>query len=262
MNSCILEVRDLHTSYGSIRALRGVSLAVPQGALVSIIGANGAGKSTLLKTISGLKAPDRGSLLCEGEDIANFLPERVVARGISQVPEGRQVFGPLSVLENLELGAYSRKDREGVQKDLSFVFNLFPVLQERKGQLAGTLSGGEQQMLAIARALMARPRLLLLDEPSMGLAPMVVKEIMRVLKELHRKGTAILLVEQNARAALTVADYAYVLETGEVVLEGLAREVLENESVKEAYLGARPISPGEPPPRERGKWDLFRGKHR
>ncbi|MBW1988213.1 MAG: ABC transporter ATP-binding protein [Deltaproteobacteria bacterium] len=236
----MLEIRNLKCYYGRIRALSGVSLSVDQGEVVSLIGANGSGKSTLLTAISGLLPGWRGELLFEGESLAGLPPQEVVARGISMVPEGRLIFGALSVMDNLRLGAYLRirkRDHFGVRQDLDKVLSIFPVLKERAGQDAGTLSGGEQQMLAIGRALMAKPRLLLLDEPSMGLAPKVVKQIFSTLSMLRDEGLTILVVEQNAQAALAVADRGYVLETGRMVLTGRAADLLEDEEVKRAYLG-------------------------
>jgi branched-chain amino acid transport system ATP-binding protein len=238
----MLEVREISTFYGHIQALREVSLEVHQGEMVALIGANGAGKSTLLNSISGVIHPRRGQIVVEGTDITNLPAEEIVALGISQVPERRQVFSTLTVPDNLLLGAYLRLRRgEGktVQEDREYVYNLFPVLRERGKQLAGTLSGGEQQMLAIGRGLMARPKVLLLDEPSLGLAPLLVKEIFQVLSGLRAEGTTILLVEQNARVALEVADRAYVLETGKVVLHGTPLELISDEEVQKAYLGRR-----------------------
>lgn len=236
----MLKIKSLNVSYGNIRALTGVSLHVGPGEIVTLIGANGAGKTTLLNAISGLVPVEGGSILFSDENIIGFPPENIVKLGISQVPEGRQVFAPLSVWDNLLLGAYSRyrrKMKRKIHSELDAVFELFPILEERKKQLAGTLSGGEQQMLAIGRALMSKPNLLLLDEPSMGLAPMITSEIFEVITDLHENGTTILLVEQNAKAALKIADRGYVLETGQVVLQGPADELLENQEVKRAYLG-------------------------
>jgi branched-chain amino acid transport system ATP-binding protein len=233
----VLRVEDIEVYYGAIHALKKVSLEVEKGSIVTLIGANGAGKTTTLKTISGILKPRTGKVYFKGEDITKKPAQSVVAMGISQVPEGRRVFPSMTVLENLEMGAYLRKDRAGVKEDLDMVFNRFPRLMERKKQLAGTLSGGEQQMLAIGRALMSRPELMLLDEPSMGLAPLLVKDIFSIIKEINEKGTTILLVEQNANMALSIADQAYVLETGEVVLSGSAKERAESPEVKKAYLG-------------------------
>lgn len=233
----MLEVRDIHTYYGNIHALKGVSLEVDQGEIVTLIGANGAGKSTTLNTICGLLHPTSGTIRLRGEEIHTLPAHEIVGRGVSQSPEGRRVFSRLTVQENLEMGAFLREDTEGIHQDLERVFGLFPRLKERLKQLGGTLSGGEQQMLAMARALMAHPRVLLLDEPSMGLAPLLVDEIFQVVQQLNEDGTTILLVEQNAAMALSVAHRGYVLETGNIVLEGSARELLENPQVKAAYLG-------------------------
>lgn len=238
--STMLEIDGLDVYFDSIHAVRGVSISVGGGQVVSIIGANGAGKTTLLRTISGLMTPGGGRIVYEGKDILGLPPAEIVVCGICHVPEGRQIFAHLSVLDNLRLGAYlwlKGGRRREVNQQLEMVFGIFPVLRERQKQIAGTLSGGEQQMVAIGRALMSRPRLLLLDEPSMGLAPLVVREIFRVIRELHENGTTILLVEQNARMALRVASYGYVLETGEVALEGKAVDLLENKEVERAYLG-------------------------
>ncbi|NLG85072.1 MAG: ABC transporter ATP-binding protein [Firmicutes bacterium] len=233
----ILEVNDVHVYYGAIHALKGISFAVAEGEIVTLIGANGAGKSTTLKTISGLLRPRSGSIRFAGEDLTRIPAHRIVARGISQVPEGRRVFANLTVMENLELGAYCRSDATGIRKDLERVFSLFPRLAERRRQLAGSLSGGEQQMLAMARGLMSRPRLMLMDEPSMGLAPLLVQEIFRIIREINAAGTTVLLVEQNAHMALSIAHRAYVLETGRIVLSGPAEELAQDPKVKEAYLG-------------------------
>lgn len=233
----MLRVENINVYYGAIHALKNVSLEVEAGSIVTLIGANGAGKTTTLKTISGILRPRTGAIFFENQDITRLPPQAIVGLGISQVPEGRRIFPSMSVLENLEMGAYLRRDKEGIKKDLEMVFARFPRLLERKRQVAGTLSGGEQQMLAIGRALMARPRLLLLDEPSMGLAPLLVREIFDIIKGINSQGTTILLVEQNAHMALSIADKAYVLETGEIVLEGPARELMESEEVKKAYLG-------------------------
>jgi branched-chain amino acid transport system ATP-binding protein len=233
----MLEVEDVHTYYGSIHALKGVSLIVEEGEIVTLIGANGAGKSTLLNTISGLLRPRHGHIRLAGEDVSAYKPHEIVAKGVVQAPEGRRMFGRLTVMENLEMGAFARSDHQGIAQDAERVFTLFPRLKERKGQLAGTLSGGEQQMLAIGRALMAKPRVLLMDEPSMGLGPLLVDGIFDTIKQLHASGTTILLVEQNARMALSVANRGYVMETGNIVLEGTAAELRENPQVKEAYLG-------------------------
>jgi branched-chain amino acid transport system ATP-binding protein len=233
----MLEVSHIHTYYGHIHALKDVSLSVEKGEIVTLIGANGAGKSTALKTISGLLKPRQGSILLEGEDLVRLPPHQIVGKGVVQVPEGRRIFGRLTVLENLEMGAFSIRDRDWIEKTLKRVFSLFPRLQERKNQVAGTLSGGEQQMLATGRALMANPRLLLLDEPSMGLAPVLVDSIFETIARLHESGTTILLVEQNARMALQVAGRGYVLQSGTVVLSDAAENLRRNEMVRQAYLG-------------------------
>ncbi|CEO90573.1 MAG TPA: ABC transporter ATP-binding protein [Syntrophaceticus sp.] len=233
----LLNLEDLNVHYGAIWALKGVNLTVGEGEIVSLIGANGAGKSTTLRAISGVVKASSGGISFQGEDITKVPAHDIVKKGIAQVPEGRRVFANLSVLENLELGAYIRRDTRGIKRDLDDVLDRFPRLKERIGQVAGTLSGGEQQMLAIGRALMTRPKLMLLDEPSMGLAPLLVKEIFSIIREINEEGTTILLVEQNARMALQVASRAYVLETGRIVLDGLAKELAMNEDVKKAYLG-------------------------
>jgi len=233
----MLEVKDLHVSYGGIRALRGVNLEVPDGRIVTLIGANGAGKSTLLRTISGLVKAESGSITYDGKEILGMPINKILELGIAQVPEGRRVFTNLSVLENLKIGAYLRKDKAGIQKDIEWVYELFPRLQERSWQMAGTLSGGEQQMLAVGRALMSRPKLMMMDEPSLGLAPLVVKGIFEIIREINRQGVTVLLIEQNANMALKTADLAYVLETGEITLHGTGAELLTNEAVKRAYLG-------------------------
>ena len=234
----LLEVTDLATHYGPIQAIHSVSLEVFPGELVAIVGANGAGKTTLLRTLSGVQPASGGTIRFDGEEITRLAAHRIVTRGICQVPEGRQVFAPLSVADNLKLGGYSqRKDAAWVAAKIDEVYALFPILHEKRAQLAGNLSGGQQQMLAIGRALLGRPRLLLLDEPSMGLAPLLVEEIFRVVRELHEAGTTVLLVEQNANAALQIADRGYVLETGKVVTSAPAAELLEDETVRKAYLG-------------------------
>lgn len=233
----MLEVNDIQVYYGAIHALKGVSLSVKEGQIVALIGANGAGKSTTLRTISGLLRPKVGDITFEGDSITKKNVQSIVRSGISQVPEGRRIFAPLTVLENLELGAFTRKDKDGVAHDMELVFKRFPRLAERKKQLAGTLSGGEQQMLAMGRALMSRPRLLLLDEPSMGLSPLFVKEIFDIIQHINEQGTTILLVEQNAHMAMSIADYAYVLETGKITLEGPGQELMQSEAVRAAYLG-------------------------
>ena len=233
----MLEVKDLHVSYGGIRALRGVNLEVPDGKIVTLIGANGAGKSTMLRTISGLVKAESGSILYNGKEILGMPINKILELGIAMVPEGRRVFTNLSVLENLKIGAYLRKDKAGIQKDIEWVYELFPRLQERSWQMAGTLSGGEQQMLAVGRALMSRPKLMMMDEPSLGLAPLVVKGIFEIIREINKQGVTVLLIEQNANMALKTADLAYVLETGEITLHGTGAELLANEAVKRAYLG-------------------------
>ncbi len=233
----MLEVKDLHVSYGGIRALRGVNLEVPDGKIVTLIGANGAGKSTMLRTISGLVKAESGSILYNGKELLGRPINKILEDGIAMVPEGRRVFTNLSVLENLKIGAYLRKDKAGIQKDIEWVYELFPRLQERSWQMAGTLSGGEQQMLAVGRALMSRPKLMMMDEPSLGLAPLVVKGIFEIIREINRQGVTVLLIEQNANMALKTADLAYVLETGEITLHGTGAELLTNEAVKRAYLG-------------------------
>ena len=234
----MLEIKNLVVNYGAIVALHGISLSVPDGKIVTLIGANGAGKTTTLKTISGLLKPSEGEILYDGKNIAGLPPHQIVVRGVSQSPEGRMVFANLTVLENLQLGAYLQKNRETIRRELEHVFVLFPRLKEREKQIAGTLSGGEQQMLAIGRALMSRPKLLLLDEPSLGLAPLLVKTIFEKIVEINREqGLTILLVEQNANLALEISHLAYVLETGKVVLQGDSRELRQNPQVKSAYLG-------------------------
>ncbi len=233
----LLDVDQIDVFYGAIHALKKLSLQVDEGSIVTLIGANGAGKTTTLKTISGLLRPRSGSIRYKDIDITRVAPEKIVGLGISQVPEGRRVFPSMSVLENLEMGAYLRKDKKAIAEDMETVFVRFPRLKERRKQMAGTLSGGEQQMLAIGRALMARPQLMLMDEPSMGLAPLLVKEIFAIIKDINERGTTILLVEQNAHMALSIADKAYVVETGEIVLQGTAQEIMNSPEVKKAYLG-------------------------
>jgi len=233
----LLSVEGIETFYGGIQALKGVSLAVPEGSIVTLLGANGAGKSTTLKSISGLVPPARGTVTFSGRRIDGLPSEKIVRLGISHVPEGRELFPELTVLENLKMGAYTRTDRRAVGRGLERVQAHFPILAERRLQLAGTLSGGEQQMLAIGRALMAEPRLMLLDEPSLGLAPMLVEEIFRIIREIHDHGTTVLLVEQNANKALSIADYGYVLETGSVSLAGDSRQLLRDDHVRRSYLG-------------------------
>ncbi|WHY00658.1 ABC transporter ATP-binding protein [Neobacillus sp. DY30] len=233
----MLKIEDINVYYGNIHALKGVSLDINEGEIVTLIGANGAGKSTLLKTISGLLKPKNGSILFEGQSISGKVAQAIVKQGLSHVPEGRRVFANMSVEENLELGAYLRKDKQGIKEDFEKVYNLFPRLLERRKQLSGTLSGGEQQMLAMGRALMARPKLLLLDEPSMGLAPLLVKTIFRIIEEINKTGTTILLVEQNANMALSIADRAYVIETGKIVISGSSDELNQSDQIRMAYLG-------------------------
>lgn len=233
----ILQVENLGARYGAITALRGVSLRVEEGEIVTLIGANGAGKTTLLRTLSGVLRAASGSVSFTGKDITSWKPDQIVRAGIVQSPEGRLVFRGMSVRENLELGAYTRTDKATVASDMDRVFTFFPRLKERIGQSAGTLSGGEQQMLAMGRALMARPKLLMLDEPSLGLAPVLVREIFRIIREINQEGTPVLLVEQNARQALAIANRGYVLQTGEVVLEDSAQALVQNEMVQKAYLG-------------------------
>ena len=236
-NGLILELRDVHTYYGAIHALKGVSLTVGATEIVTLLGANGAGKSTTLRSISGLNRPRKGSIEFRGQDITQTAAHNVVKRGIAQSPEGRKLFPRMTVTENLEMGAFQRSDKSGIREDMDRVFTLFPRLAERKSQKAGTMSGGEQQMCAIGRALMARPKLLLLDEPSMGLAPIFVEKIFEIVKEINDQGTPILLVEQNALMALDAADRGYVLETGKIALEGPAKELRTNEQVRRTYLG-------------------------
>lgn len=233
----MLKIENLHVSYGGIQALRGISLEVPDGKIVTLIGANGAGKSTTLRTITGLVKAASGSIQWNGEELLGKSIDKIVGSGIAMSPEGRRVFADMSVLENLRIGAYLRKDKEGIEKDVQWVYSLFPRLEERSWQLAGTLSGGEQQMLAVGRALMSRPKLLLMDEPSLGLAPLVVQDIFSIIREINHQGVTILLIEQNANMALKIADLAYVLETGNITMSGTGAELLANEKVREAYLG-------------------------
>jgi branched-chain amino acid transport system ATP-binding protein len=233
----LLEVNNIHTYYDKIHALKGISLTVEQGEIVTLIGANGAGKTTTLRAISGLIKPRQGNILLEGEDTISFAAHDLVYKGIAMVPEGRGIFGKMSVRENLEMGAYSRNDKEGIQKDLDWVFEILPRLKEREKQVAGTLSGGEQQMLATARALMAKPRIMLMDEPSMGLAPVLVEAIFDIIEKINKEGTTILLVEQNATMALSIANRGYVLQTGEIVISDTAANLRKNEMVQKAYLG-------------------------
>lgn len=235
----LLELKTVEAAYGNIKALKGINLSVPEGKIVTLIGANGAGKSTTMKTIMGIMKPIAGDILFKGESIAGMKTHNIVKKGVVLVPEGRQILQNMSVRENLEMGAYQRKDPEGIKEDLSKVFERFPRLFERQNQFGGTLSGGEQQMLAIGRAVMAKPEVMLLDEPSMGLAPLVVQQIFDVIKDINKLGTTVLLVEQNARKALQIADYAYVMETGRIVMEGPAQEVASNPDVMAAYLGGK-----------------------
>ena len=235
----MLKIKDLHVSYGGIRALRGVDLEVPDGKIVTLIGANGAGKSTTLRTISGLVKAESGSITYDGKELLGLSINKILEQGIAQSPEGRRVFPNLTVLENLKIGAYLRKDRDGIEKDIRWIYELFPRLEERHWQPAGTLSGGEQQMLAVGRALMSRPKLLMMDEPSLGLAPLVVQGIFDIIRTINQQGVTVLLIEQNANMALKIADYAYVLETGCITKSGTGAALLADESIKEAYLGKR-----------------------
>ncbi len=235
----MLKIKDLHVSYGGIKALRGVDLEVPDGKIVTLIGANGAGKSTTLRTISGLVKAESGSVTYDGKELLGLSINKILEQGIAQSPEGRRVFPNLTVLENLKIGAYLRKDRDGIEKDIRWIYELFPRLEERHWQPAGTLSGGEQQMLAVGRALMSRPKLLMMDEPSLGLAPLVVQGIFDIIRTINQQGVTVLLIEQNANMALKIADYAYVLETGCITKSGTGAALLADESVKEAYLGKR-----------------------
>ena len=235
----MLEIKDLHVSYGGIKALRGINIEVPDGKIVTLIGANGAGKSTLLRTISGLVKAESGSIKLDGKEITGLPINKICAEGIALSPEGRHVFSDLTVIENLRIGAYLRNDKKAIEKDREWVFNLFPRLKERSWQFAGTLSGGEQQMLAVGRALMSKPKILMLDEPSLGLAPLVVQQIFDIIREINNSGVTVLLIEQNANMALKTADIAYVIETGEIVLSGTGKQVLENPTVREAYLGKK-----------------------
>ena len=232
----MFEIRNLKVNYGGIEAVRDISFSVPDGSIVTLIGANGAGKSTTLRTIAGLVKARSGKIEFNGEDITNKEPTYIVQRGITLVPEGRKIFADLTVLENLKIGAYLRKD--SIYDDIEWVYTLFPRLKERHWQLGGTLSGGEQQMLAVARALMSRPKMIMMDEPWLGLAPLIVKDIFKIIKEINRQGVTILLIEQNANMALQTADMAYVMETGEITLSGKGEELLRNEDVKKAYLGS------------------------
>ena len=233
----LLKVTDLVVSYGGIEALKGISFEVDEGQIVTLIGANGAGKSTTLRTISGLVPPKDGRIYFEGRDITDYNTQKIVETGIAMVPEGRRVFANLTVLENLRIGAYLRKDKEVIEQDINYVYDLFPRLKERSWQLAGTLSGGEQQMLAVGRAVMTRPKLIMMDEPSLGLAPLVVKDIFKIIRTLKGTGMTVLLIEQNANAALHACDYAYVMETGRITTSGTGDELLASEAIQEAYLG-------------------------
>ena len=233
----MLEVKDLEVYYGVIQAIKGISFHVEEGEVIALIGANGAGKTTTLQTITGMLNAQAGSIQLEGTELTKIPGHKIVSMGMAHVPEGRRVFAQLSVLENLKLGAYTRKDKTEIEESLKRVYKSFPRLEERKNQLAGTLSGGEQQMLAMGRALMSKPRIVLMDEPSMGLSPIFVEEIFNIIKEISAEGTTVLLVEQNAKKALSIADRAYVLETGKIVLEGDAKDLLNDESIKKAYLG-------------------------
>ena len=233
----MIKIDNLVVAYGGIEALKGISLEVPSGKIVTLVGANGAGKSTTLKSIVGLVKPKSGSINYEGTDLTKLKTETMVKEGIALVPEGRRVFADLTVLENLKIGAYTRKDRTGIEEDLEKVYSLFPRLKERTWQAAGTLSGGEQQMLAIGRALMCRPKLIMMDEPSLGLAPIIVKELFAIIKRINEEGMTVLLIEQNANAALKIADIGYIMETGRITLTGTGKELLNNEEIKKAYLG-------------------------
>ena len=233
----MLEIKDLKVSYGMIQAIKGISFEVNKGEVIALIGANGAGKTTILHTITGLLNADSGSVTYEGKDITRMPGHKIVSMGIAHVPEGRRVFANMTVLQNLKLGAYTRKDKAEIAETLEMVYTRFPRLKERKNQLAGTLSGGEQQMLAMGRAMMSHPQIILMDEPSMGLSPIFVNEIFDIIEEVSKSGTTVLLVEQNAKKALSIADRAYVLETGNIVLDGKASELLDNDSIKKAYLG-------------------------
>ncbi len=235
----MLKVRDLVVAYGGIEALKGISLDVPDGKIVTLIGANGAGKSTLLRSIIGLVKAKSGNVEYNGDKLTGLNSQQIVSKGLTLVPEGRRVFPNLTVLENLRIGAYMRKDEEGITADIKRIYEIFPRLEERNWQMAGTLSGGEQQMLALGRALMSRPKLMMMDEPSLGLAPLVIKEIFNIIRSINENGTTVLLVEQNANMALKVAHHAYVLETGRIMMEGSGKELLENEEIKEAYLGKK-----------------------
>lgn len=233
----MLEIKDLEVYYGVIQAIKGVSFEVNQGEVIALIGANGAGKTTILHTVTGLLSPKKGSVIFEGQEITKIPAHKIVSLGMAHVPEGRRVFADLSVYENLMMGAYTRKDKNEIEDTLQKVYERFPRLKERKNQMAGTLSGGEQQMLAMGRALMSKPKIILMDEPSMGLSPILVNEIFDIIQEVSKSGTTVLLVEQNAKKALSIADRAYVLETGKIVLDGKAEDLLNDDSIKKAYLG-------------------------
>lgn len=235
MSEKILEIKDLSVNFGGIKAVNDISFYVEKGKIITLIGANGAGKSTILRSIAGTVKPKNGEIILEDENILGLSPDKIVSRGVTLVPEGRKVFPNLTVLENLKIGAYLRKDN--LSDDIDYIYSLFPRLKERHWQLAGTLSGGEQQMLAVGRALMARPKLIMMDEPSLGLAPLVVKDIFNIIKTINESGITVLLIEQNANMALKIADYGFVIETGNIILAGTGEELLKNESVKEAYLG-------------------------
>lgn len=233
----MLEVKDLEVYYGMIQAIKGVSFHVDQGEVIALIGANGAGKTTILHTVTGLLSPKKGSVVFEGQEVTRIPAHKIVSLGMAHVPEGRRVFAELSVYENLKMGAYTRKDKSEIEENLQKIYERFPRLKERKNQMAGTLSGGEQQMLAMGRALMSQPKIILMDEPSMGLSPILVNEIFDIIQEVSKSGTTVLLVEQNAKKALSIADRAYVLETGRIALEGRAEDLLRDDSIKKAYLG-------------------------
>ena len=233
----MLEVKDLEVYYGMIQAIKGVSFHVDQGEVIALIGANGAGKTTILHTVTGLLSPKKGSVVFEGQEVTKIPAHKIVSLGMAHVPEGRRVFAELSVYENLKMGAYTRKDKSEIEENLQKIYERFPRLKERKNQMAGTLSGGEQQMLAMGRALMSQPKIILMDEPSMGLSPILVNEIFDIIQEVSKSGTTVLLVEQNAKKALSIADSAYVLETGRIALEGRAEDLLRDDSIKKAYLG-------------------------
>lgn len=233
----ILEIKDLHVNYGAIKAVQGISMSIKKGSIVTLIGANGAGKSSIVRSIAGLNKSVSGEILYKGEEILGNQPEEILKKGIALSPEGRRIMPHLTVLENLELGAYIRTDKDGIKRDIEWIFDLFPRLRERSKQLGGTMSGGEQQMLAVGRALMSNPELVMLDEPSLGLAPILVQEIFSIIRKINEMGKTVLLIEQNAYAALSVADYAYILEVGKIILEGEGKVMLKDPRVKEAYLG-------------------------